>query len=65
MSHAYGIEDLGDLARRRSPLRRPARMEDLVAALFFLEGATSVTGQVIHVDSGEHLGAAPGASNCG
>jgi NAD(P)-dependent dehydrogenase (short-subunit alcohol dehydrogenase family) len=58
-------EDLGGLARRRSPLRRSARMEDVVAALSFLEGATSVTGQVINVDSGEHLGTEPGASDCG
>ncbi|MES0838280.1 SDR family oxidoreductase [Nocardiopsis tropica] len=44
------------LASQRSPLGRPARLADVVAALLFLEKAVSVTGQVIYVDSGEHLG---------
>lgn len=47
---------LSALARQRSPLGRPARPADAVAALLFLEEAISVTGQTIHVDSGEHLG---------
>ncbi|MFJ9554326.1 SDR family oxidoreductase [Nocardiopsis sp. NPDC101807] len=47
---------LRELARQRSPLRCPARPVDVVAALLFLEEAVSVTGQIIHVDSGEHLG---------
>ena len=33
-----------------------ARIEDLTAALLFLDRAPSVTGQVIHIDAGEHLG---------
>ncbi|WP_116244074.1 SDR family oxidoreductase [Nocardiopsis sp. FIRDI 009] len=53
----HDAEALGVLARRRGPLRRPAHLEDVASALFFLEGAASVTGQVIHVDAGEHLGA--------
>ncbi|MFE6384750.1 SDR family oxidoreductase [Nocardiopsis dassonvillei] len=47
---------LRELARQRSPLGRPARPADIVAALLFLEEAISVTGQIVHVDSGEHLG---------
>ncbi|WP_236572290.1 SDR family oxidoreductase [Nocardiopsis sp. FR4] len=44
------------LARQRSCLGHPAQPDDVVAALLFLEQARSVTGQIIHVDSGEHLG---------
>jgi len=44
------------LAHQRSPLGYPARSTDVVAALLFLEEAASVTGQIIHIDSGEHLG---------
>lgn len=48
--------DLAALARDRAPLRRPATLSDLGAALRFLDRAPSVTGQVIYVDAGEHLG---------
>lgn len=48
--------DLYALARGRAPLRRPATLADLGAALRFLDRAASVTGQVIYVDAGEHLG---------
>lgn len=44
------------LARGRAPLRRPATLADLGAALRFLDRAPSVTGQVIYVDAGERLG---------
>ncbi|MGB3443757.1 MAG: SDR family oxidoreductase [Actinophytocola sp.] len=45
---------LTDLARN-APLRRPARLEDILSALDFLIDSPSVTGQMIMVDSGEHL----------
>lgn len=48
--------DLEALARGRAPLRRPATLADLGAALLFLDRAFSVTGQVLYVDAGEHLG---------
>ncbi|MDE3720122.1 SDR family oxidoreductase [Nocardiopsis sp. N85] len=47
---------LEHLAASRAPLRAPARLDDLTAALLFLDHAPSVTGQILHVDSGEHLG---------
>lgn len=47
------------LARLRTPLGMPARLDDLGAALRFLEQAASVTGQIIFVDAGEHLGPPP------
>jgi NAD(P)-dependent dehydrogenase (short-subunit alcohol dehydrogenase family) len=37
-------------------LQRPAALADLVAAVLYLAGARSVTGQVIAVDCGQHLG---------
>lgn len=52
-------DHLQRLAWERAPLRTPARLEDLSAAVLFLEQAATVTGQVLYVDSGEHLGAPP------
>ncbi|MFD0854483.1 SDR family oxidoreductase, partial [Actinomadura adrarensis] len=51
-----GDRDLWQLAAYRAPLQRPAVMEDLGAALRFLDHAPSVTGQILYIDSGEHLG---------
>ncbi|TDQ55226.1 SDR family oxidoreductase [Actinorugispora endophytica] len=51
-----GKDELTRLAFRRSPQRRTAPLDDITAALLFLENTASVTGQVIHVDAGEHLG---------
>lgn len=48
--------DLTALARGRAPLQRPATLADLGTALRFLDHAPSITGQVIYVDAGEHLG---------
>ena len=39
----------------RTPLRRGATPEDVADAVRYLLGATSVTGQMIAVDGGEHL----------
>ena len=43
-----------------NPLGAPGRPEDMAeAAVWFLEGARTVTGEVMMVDSGFHLGGAP------
>jgi NAD(P)-dependent dehydrogenase (short-subunit alcohol dehydrogenase family) len=39
-----------------TPLQRPVELDDLTAALRYLIDATSVTGQMIAVDAGQHLG---------
>lgn len=51
-----GTDALPALARQRAILGRPATLDDLGSAMLFLNHATSVTGQVLYVDSGEHLG---------
>lgn len=51
-----GEVDLGALSRHRAALGRPATLKDLGAALLFLDHAVSITGQILYVDSGEHLG---------
>ncbi|MCZ2110707.1 MAG: SDR family oxidoreductase [Dehalococcoidia bacterium] len=45
---------------RMTPLRRAGTPEDMAeAAVWFLEGAANVTGEILIVDAGSHLGAAP------
>ncbi len=44
-----------------TPLERGSTPEDVASAVLFLVGAKTVTGEVIHVDGGEHL--APRASD--
>ncbi|MBE7217273.1 MAG: SDR family oxidoreductase [Caulobacteraceae bacterium] len=39
-----------------TPLQRPVSTDDLAGALRYLIGARAVTGQMIAVDSGQHLG---------
>ena len=39
-----------------TPLERPVAIDDITAAMCYLLNASSVTGQLIAVDSGEHLG---------
>jgi NAD(P)-dependent dehydrogenase (short-subunit alcohol dehydrogenase family) len=39
-----------------TPLARPVSLDDLTAALRYLIDATAVTGQMIAVDAGQHLG---------
>lgn len=41
---------------RATPLARPARPEEIAAAVRFLLDTPSVTGQMIALDSGQHLG---------
>jgi NAD(P)-dependent dehydrogenase (short-subunit alcohol dehydrogenase family) len=38
-----------------TPLQRPAAMDDVIAALRFFLNTTTVTGQMIAIDSGQHL----------
>ncbi|WP_017588765.1 SDR family oxidoreductase [Nocardiopsis ganjiahuensis] len=52
-------EYLEHLAIIRAPLQTPARLDDMGSALLFLDHAASVTGQIIHIDAGEHLGPPP------
>jgi 3-oxoacyl-[acyl-carrier protein] reductase len=45
---------------RTTPLRRAGSPEDMAeAAVWFIEGADLVTGEILIVDAGAHLGAAP------
>ncbi len=38
------------------PLQRPADLDDIASAVMFLASAPSVTGQMIAVDAGQHIG---------
>ncbi|MFI1767338.1 SDR family oxidoreductase [Streptomyces sp. NPDC020800] len=49
-----GEAELHEMAGR-APLLRPAPPADIVAAVRFLTGTASVTGQTIMIDSGAHL----------
>ncbi|SVA59100.1 uncharacterized protein METZ01_LOCUS111954, partial [marine metagenome] len=50
-------------ARKQLPLKEVATAEDVAESLvWFLEGAKLVTGEVLIVDSGIHLGVLPGYS---
>ena len=53
-----GRQDAGAFARQRAStvLERGADPDDITAALTFLLGAKTVTGQLICVDGGQHLG---------
>ena len=46
---------LNDLSSA-APMKRPSRVDDIVAAVRFLQDVQSITGEIIMVDSGEHLG---------
>ena len=46
--------------RRRLPLQRNSEPEDLAEAVTYLLGTRVVTGQVLFVDGGRHLGRQPG-----
>ena len=48
------------MQERSTPLHRAGTPEDMAeAAVWFLEGAANVTGEILIVDAGAHLGAAP------
>lgn len=45
---------------RATPLQRAGTPEDMAeAAIWFIEGASNITGEILIVDAGAHLGAAP------
>ena len=45
---------------RTTPLRKAGTPEDMAeAAVWFIEGASLITGEILIVDAGAHLGAAP------
>ncbi len=45
---------------RATPLRKAGTPEDMAeAAVWFIEGASLITGEILIVDAGTHLGAAP------
>lgn len=45
---------------RNTPLRKAGRPEDMAqAAVWFIEGADLITGEILIVDAGSHLGGAP------
>ena len=48
------------MQERNTPLHRAGSPEDMAeAAIWFIEGATNVTGEIMIVDAGAHLGQAP------
>jgi enoyl-[acyl-carrier-protein] reductase (NADH) len=50
-------EERVERAKTEFPLKRPILPYDVaVAALFLVEGATTMTGECIRMDCGQHLG---------
>lgn len=45
-----------DALAKLHPMGRMGEVEDVVAAVLFLETATFVTGEILHVDGGSHAG---------
>jgi NAD(P)-dependent dehydrogenase (short-subunit alcohol dehydrogenase family) len=45
-----------DFLRSLSPLGQVASSEDVAEAVFYLTQASQVTGEVLYVDGGAHLG---------
>lgn len=45
-----------DFLRTLSPLGQVAVSRDIAEAVFYLTAASQVTGEVLHVDGGAHLG---------
>ena len=45
-----------EFLRTLSPLGRISSAKDIAAAVFYLAEASQVTGEVLHVDGGAHLG---------
>jgi NAD(P)-dependent dehydrogenase (short-subunit alcohol dehydrogenase family) len=45
-----------EMLESRSPMGRPSRIEDIVNAVMFLTEAPTVTGDILYVDGGAHLG---------
>ena len=47
-----------DVLAKRHPLGRVGEVRDVVDAVLYLESASFVTGQILHVDGGEAAGLA-------
>jgi NAD(P)-dependent dehydrogenase (short-subunit alcohol dehydrogenase family) len=45
-----------DVMKSRSPMGRPPTVQDIVQAVLYLSGAATVTGDILYVDGGAHLG---------
>jgi NAD(P)-dependent dehydrogenase (short-subunit alcohol dehydrogenase family) len=45
-----------DFLRTLSPLGQISRATDIAEAVFYLTEASQITGEVLHVDGGAHLG---------
>jgi NAD(P)-dependent dehydrogenase (short-subunit alcohol dehydrogenase family) len=45
-----------DFLRTLSPLGEIATSQDIAEAVFYLTQASQVTGEILHVDGGSHLG---------
>ena len=45
-----------EFLRTLSPLGQISSAKDIAAAVFYLAEASQVTGEVLHVDGGAHLG---------
>jgi NAD(P)-dependent dehydrogenase (short-subunit alcohol dehydrogenase family) len=45
-----------DATENLSPMGRPSTVEDIADAVMYLTDATTVTGDILYVDSGSHLG---------
>ena len=45
-----------DFLRKLSPLGQVAASKDIAEAVFYLTEASQITGEVLHVDGGSHLG---------
>ncbi|MHC8508824.1 MAG: SDR family oxidoreductase [Rhodospirillales bacterium] len=48
---------------RETPLGRPVSPDEIAAAVGFILDAPSMTGQTVIIDSGQHMGWAPGAAD--
>jgi len=45
-----------DVMESRSPMRRPSAVKDIADAVMYLTDAATVTGDILYVDGGGHLG---------
>ena len=59
----HQTEEQFKLKWEKQPLSRPVKIEEICRAVEFIIDAPSMTGQMIALDGGEHLGWAPGDIN--
>ena len=48
--------EMHDFLKELSPLKRLARIEEVVDLLLYLESAAFLNGEVVHLDGGAHAG---------